>query len=107
MRLSGKRRLLRATVGAVAVRPARAGVGAPRIRAASAAVVAAREAALALMQWARDDHGITSFVVSIAPGNQASQALAAGLGFVRIGSHVDDVDGPEDVLVLDYFTPRN
>lgn len=60
----------------------------------------AREASLALMQWARDSHGVSSFVVTISPGNEASRALAAGLGFVRVGAHVDEVDGPEDVLVL-------
>ena len=60
----------------------------------------AREAAAALMQWARDIHGVTSFIVTIDPSNEASQALAKELGFVRVGAHVDEVDGPEDVLVL-------
>lgn len=59
----------------------------------------AREASKALMGWAHQVHGVTSFVLSIRPDNVASQALAAGLGFVRIGSHIDDVDGLEDVLV--------
>lgn len=62
----------------------------------------AREASLALMQWARDIHGVTSFVLSISPDNRPSQQLAAGLGFVRIGSHVDEIDGIEDVLVLNH-----
>ena len=60
----------------------------------------AREAAVALMQWARDHHGVTSFVVTISPSNEPSQRLASNLGFVRVGAHVDEVDGPEDVLVL-------
>jgi [ribosomal protein S5]-alanine N-acetyltransferase len=60
----------------------------------------AREAAAGLMQWARDVHGVTSFVVTISPSNEASRALAKGLGFVRVGAHVDEVDGPEDVFVL-------
>jgi [ribosomal protein S5]-alanine N-acetyltransferase len=60
----------------------------------------AREASLALMDWARAVHDVTAFVLSISPGNRPSQALAAGLGFVRVGSQEDDVDGPEDVLVL-------
>lgn len=51
--------------------------------------------------WARDHHGVASFVLSISPGNQASQAPATGLGFTRVGGHVDELDGPEDVLVLD------
>jgi RimJ/RimL family protein N-acetyltransferase len=60
----------------------------------------AREASLALMQWANELHGITGFVVTISPSNVASRALVAGLGFVRVGSHLDEVDGVEDVLVL-------
>jgi RimJ/RimL family protein N-acetyltransferase len=52
----------------------------------------------ALMQWAHQVHGVTRFVVTIRPDNAPSQALAAGLGFVRIGSHIDEVDGLEDIL---------
>jgi RimJ/RimL family protein N-acetyltransferase len=58
----------------------------------------AREASLALMRWARYTHGVRKFVLSISPGNRASQSLAAQLGFVRIDSHLDEVDGLEDVL---------
>jgi RimJ/RimL family protein N-acetyltransferase len=58
----------------------------------------AREASRALMSWAHQAHGVTRFVLSIRPDNTASQALAAGLGFVRIGSHIDEVDGREDIL---------
>jgi RimJ/RimL family protein N-acetyltransferase len=61
----------------------------------------AREAAVALMQWARHLHNVTSFVVTISPTNHASQALAASLGFVKIGEHQDEIDGREDVLALD------
>lgn len=60
----------------------------------------AREAAVTLMQWAMQTHGVTEFIVSIRPDNLASQALAARLGFVRVGFHVDEVDGPEDVLLF-------
>ena len=59
----------------------------------------AREASMALMHWAHQVHGVTRFVLSIRPDNTASQALAAGLGFVHIGSHIDEVDGLEDILV--------
>ncbi len=58
----------------------------------------AREASLALMRWASQVHHVSSFVMSIRPDNVPSQALAAQLGFVRVGSHVDEVDGLEDVL---------
>ena len=63
----------------------------------------AREASQTLMDWAREVHGIQSFVLSISPENTASQALAARLGFVRIGSHIDDEDGLEDILERKYY----
>lgn len=58
----------------------------------------AREASLALMEWAHGEHGVTRFVLTIRPDNVPSQSLAASLGFVRIGSHIDEVDGLEDIL---------
>ncbi len=60
----------------------------------------AREASKALMNWAHQVHRVTRFVMTIRPDNVASQALAAGLGFVRIGSHIDEVDGLEEILEL-------
>ena len=61
----------------------------------------AREACMALMRWAQTIHGVPRFAVSISPGNVASRALARGLGFLRVGSHMDDVDGMEDVYALE------
>lgn len=58
----------------------------------------AREACGALMNWAHESHGVHRFVVSISAGNTASLELARGLGFQRIGSHVDAEDGPEDIF---------
>ncbi len=58
----------------------------------------ATEAAGALMQWARSEHGITRFVVSISQENAPSLGLAAKFGFRKIGSHVDEEDGPEDIF---------
>jgi RimJ/RimL family protein N-acetyltransferase len=58
----------------------------------------AREASKALMDWAHQVHGVMRFVMTIRPDNVPSQALAAGLGFVRIGAHIDEVDGLEDIL---------
>jgi RimJ/RimL family protein N-acetyltransferase len=58
----------------------------------------AREACVALMEWAHGAHGVTRFVVSISPDNVASLELARGLGFTRIGSHIDEEDGPEDIF---------
>ena len=59
----------------------------------------ATEAVRGMGSWAYAQHGVRLLVASIAPGNLASQRLAARLGFVRVGGHVDEVDGPEDVLV--------
>jgi [ribosomal protein S5]-alanine N-acetyltransferase len=67
----------------------------------------AAEAAHALMHWANMLHGVRRFVLTIGPDNQPSQALAAKLGFKRIGSHMDEVDGPEDVLALEYISTKN
>ena len=60
----------------------------------------AHEAVDAMMQWAHGQHGVTEFIVSIRPDNIASHALAVRLGFVKISSHVDEVDGVEDILEL-------
>jgi [ribosomal protein S5]-alanine N-acetyltransferase len=60
----------------------------------------AREAIVALIAWARAQ-GVPRFVVSVAPGNAASQALAASLGFVRVAGHMDEIDGYEDILLLE------
>ncbi|MBK7997926.1 MAG: GNAT family N-acetyltransferase [Verrucomicrobia bacterium] len=57
----------------------------------------AYEAAGALMNWARKEHGIRRFVVSISPENLPSRALAAKFGFRKIGSHIDEEDGLEEI----------
>lgn len=57
----------------------------------------AEEAIRGMLRWAAEN-GATRFVLSIAPDNDASQALAAKLGFTRIGTRDDPVDGVEDVL---------
>ena len=58
----------------------------------------AREAAEALMQWAREEHGVHRFLLSISPENQPSRALAAKLDFQKVGSKIDEEDGPEDIF---------
>jgi RimJ/RimL family protein N-acetyltransferase len=62
----------------------------------------AKEAVYALMQWARDARNVSVFVLSIAPDNNASLALAKNMGFRKVSSHVDEVDGPEDIYTLRY-----
>jgi len=61
----------------------------------------AEESALAMMDWATRFHGISRFVVSISPENAPSVAMARKLGFARIGSHMDELDGYEDILAVD------
>ena len=58
----------------------------------------AREAAEALMQWACAQHGAQRFLLSISPENQPSRALAAKMGFQKVGSKIDEQDGPEDIF---------
>jgi RimJ/RimL family protein N-acetyltransferase len=65
----------------------------------------AREACTAMIDWAHRRHRVQRFVVSIAPSNGASLALARTLGFRRVGSHVDEQDGAEDVFALDLEPP--
>jgi RimJ/RimL family protein N-acetyltransferase len=60
----------------------------------------AEEAALGMMDWAARSHGIARFVASISPENTPSVAMARKLGFTRIGGHIDDTDGYEDILLL-------
>jgi ribosomal-protein-alanine N-acetyltransferase len=60
----------------------------------------AAEALAAMMTWAARDHGVPSFVLSIAPGNAASQALARRFGFVKVGEHLDPEDGLEEIFAL-------
>ncbi len=57
----------------------------------------AEEAVRGMLRWAAEN-GASRFVLSIAPDNHASQALAAKLGFTKIGTRDDPVDGIEDVL---------
>lgn len=58
------------------------------------------EATHALIDWAHRLHGVRAFVVSVSPANVASLSLTAKMGFRRIGSHLDEEDGPEDIFEL-------
>lgn len=62
----------------------------------------ATEASCALMRWAYTVHEVSKFVLTIAPNNAPAQRIAARIGFRRLGQHVDDVDGIEDVLAFEY-----
>ncbi|MND08591.1 hypothetical protein D3C83_313230 [compost metagenome] len=52
------------------------------------------------MTWAAKDAGIETFVVSISPSNVPSQAIARRFGFTKVGEHMDEEDGLEDILVV-------
>jgi len=58
----------------------------------------ATEASKGVMRWAREEHQVQRFVLSISPDNVPSLGLAAKLGFRKIGSHLDELDGPEDIF---------
>lgn len=62
----------------------------------------ASEAVRALFDWAAAEHGIHRFLASIAPSNAPSLRLAEGFGFVRTGSHIDEIDGLELELEADW-----
>ena len=62
----------------------------------------AGEAVRALFDWAHREHGIDRFVASISPENAPSIALARRLKFRRVSSHIDPVDGPENIFELRY-----
>jgi ribosomal-protein-alanine N-acetyltransferase len=61
----------------------------------------AKEAALTLMRWAFENHHQRCFILSIAPTNEASLAMAHSMGFSQVGSHIDEEDGLES-----YFERR-
>lgn len=60
----------------------------------------AREAIQGLLRWAKEEHLVQDFVISVAPDNVPSKALASTLGFVKVGARLDEVDGFEDVHLL-------
>ena len=65
----------------------------------------AREAVRAMFDWAATTHGIRRFVASISPTNEPSLRLAAGFGFVKVGTQVDDIDGLELVFETTWQQP--
>ena len=61
----------------------------------------ATEAADAVMRWAEARHGVRRFVATVSPDNLPSLAMVKKLGFRKIGEHVDDIDGVEEVFLRD------
>ena len=58
------------------------------------------EAAQGLMSWATRTHGVRRFRLSISPSNEPSLAMAAKMGFVRVGEQMDEIDGLEYLFEL-------
>jgi len=58
----------------------------------------AYEAVRGFGNWAATQ-GVEHLVLSIAPGNEPSLALARKLGAFQIGSQIDEIDGPEDIYL--------
>jgi ribosomal-protein-alanine N-acetyltransferase len=61
----------------------------------------ATEVVRAMFDWAAREHGVTRFRASTVPGNVASRAVLASLGFNQTGRHMDEIDGEELVFDLD------
>ncbi len=60
----------------------------------------ALEAVDGLLDWARLESGVKTFVASVSPGNVASLALVAKFGFAQVGRQWDEEDGEELVFEL-------
>jgi [ribosomal protein S5]-alanine N-acetyltransferase len=60
----------------------------------------AHEAVTALFAWASREHGIRRFIASVSPTNDPSLRLVHKLGFTRVGTQWDDLDGEEGVFEL-------
>ena len=59
----------------------------------------AKEAAKALVDWAFDQ-GQREVFASVAPENAPSLAVVRALGFIQVGTQVDEVDGLELVFAI-------
>ncbi len=60
----------------------------------------ATEAVHALMNWCAQHREIENFVLSIAPENVLSQAIARRFGFKKVGEQIDECDGLEEMFLL-------
>lgn len=58
----------------------------------------AQEAALRMMRWAHEEHGVDHFRASISPDNEASLRMIDKLGFEQTGTQIDEIDGLELVF---------
>jgi ribosomal-protein-alanine N-acetyltransferase len=59
----------------------------------------AKEAAKALIDWAFEQ-GQREVFASVSPGNATSLGVVRALGFIQVGTQIDDVDGLELVFAI-------
>lgn len=59
------------------------------------------EMVAAMMDWAEQKHHVRRFVLSISPQNVPSLSIARHFSFRKVGSHIDEEDGLEEIFVLD------
>lgn len=57
-----------------------------------------KESAVAMMEWAHSERGVSTFFLSISPSNLPSLKLAASMGFRKVGEKMDDIDGLEYIM---------
>lgn len=60
----------------------------------------ATEACTAMMTRATEQESGVRFVVTISPTNMPSLNMARNFGFQKVGSHIDEQDGIEDIYIL-------
>src|ERR1019366_6663728 len=61
----------------------------------------AREAVLAMFDWAQRDPAVLRFRATVSPENLPSRRLVTGLGFVEVGTQWDEEDGEETIFERD------
>ncbi|ASZ10749.1 GNAT family N-acetyltransferase [Chitinophaga pendula] len=64
----------------------------------------AREAVLAMMDWAQEQFQVHRFIASVSPDNEPSTNLVKSLGFKKIDEAIDETDGLEYVFLLERTT---
>ena len=58
----------------------------------------ARESIHAIIDWARKKEREVEIFITVSPENHPSLELSKSLGFVKVGEHLDEIDGLEYVL---------
>jgi [ribosomal protein S5]-alanine N-acetyltransferase len=64
----------------------------------------ATEAVNGYCSWA-SSLGVKGLILSISPDNTASIRIAQKFSAVKIGSQIDDIDGPEDIYFISVLVP--